>query len=146
MALKDEGRRLEAGAYPFALTVPTRFGDMDPNRHLNNVAVSRLFEEGRVRFHMALREQHPDIGRPHFLVAHVAIDFLSEGQYPGDVEVRIGIVAVGGASYRLAQGLFQQERAIALADTVLVHRAPDGPGSAALPDTLRAVLGGYAFG
>lgn len=145
MALKDDQRRLSHAGYPFALVVPTRFGDLDLHRHLNNVAVQRLFEEGRVRFHRHLRQTHPAIGWPHFLVAHQATDFLSEGQYPDDVDVRLGVGAIGSSSHRLALGLFQNGRAFALADTVMVHRAAKGPGSAPLPEALRSALQEYAL-
>ncbi len=143
--MKNDPHRRTAAAYPWNLTLPTRFGDMDPNRHLNNVAVSRLFEEGRVRFHMHLREAHPEIGHPHFLVAHVAIDFLAEGHYPADVELRLAILGIGSSSYRIGKALFQNGTPFALADSVLVHRAPGGAGSAPLPPPLSAALKGYSL-
>ena len=55
MGLKDEAWRLDPAAYRLRLTIPTRYGDMDANAHLNNVAIARLFEESRVRFHYAIR-------------------------------------------------------------------------------------------
>ncbi len=145
MALKDDPRRLDAARYRYAFATQTRFGDMDPNRHLNNVAIARLLEEGRVRFHDHLRAQHPGIGRPHFLVAHVAIDFLAEGRYPDDVTLRLAILSIGTSSYRIGQALFQSDQAIALADSVIVYRAADRPGSAPLPPALRQALEGYAL-
>jgi len=141
--MKDDPRRHNAAAYPWSLSIPTRFADMDPNRHLNNVAVSRLFEEGRVRFHMDMRKTHPEIGHPHFLVAHVAIDYLAEGNYPADTELRLAISHIGSSSYRIAKALFQHGKAFALSDSVLVHRATNAPGSAPMPDALKSALKGY---
>lgn len=143
--MKDDPRRHSAAAYPWSLSIATRFSDMDPNRHLNNVAVSRLFEEGRVRFHMGLRETNPEIGHPHFLVAYVAIDYLAEGTYPADTELRLAISQVGNSSYRIAKALFQNGKAFALADSVLVHRAANAPGSAPMPEVLKSALKGYSL-
>ena len=48
--MRDDARRRDPAAYATSLTLDTRFGDMDVNGHLNNVAFARLFEETRVRF------------------------------------------------------------------------------------------------
>ena len=149
MALKDDPRRLDHDAYAFGLTVPTRFTDMDPNRHLNNVAIAQLCEEGRVRFHGLLRRERPEVGHPHFLVARVEVDYLAEGHYPYDAEVRTAVGTVGNSSYRIVQGLFQTirgaRRAFALADTVMVHRGEDMRPTA-MADTLKAALATYGLG
>jgi acyl-CoA thioester hydrolase len=42
--MKDDARRRDPAAYPASQTLETRFGDMDVNGHLNNVAFARLFE------------------------------------------------------------------------------------------------------
>jgi len=141
--MRNDPYRLTPGAYPWHVTLETRFGDMDPNRHLNNVAIARLYEEARVRFNIALRAGHPALGRPRFLVAHVAVDYLAEGHYPDAVEVAFGVLSFGKSSYRAAMGLFQRAHCIGLCDTVLVHRGDDGP--APLPADLREALGEWAM-
>ena len=45
MGLKDDAWRRDIAAYPVRFTLPTRYGDMDANAHLNNVAIARLIEE-----------------------------------------------------------------------------------------------------
>ena len=134
----DPARRLPA-SYPWSVVLDTRFTDMDINRHLNNVAVARLYEEGRVRFNRGLWSAFDDVERPHYLIGHVAIDYLGEGSYPAPVTVAYGVASIGTKSYRTAMGLFQDERCIGLCDTVMVLRGPDGP--APIPDRLRAILG-----
>jgi acyl-CoA thioester hydrolase len=62
------------------------------------------------------------------LITHIAIDYLAEGNYPGEVEAGVGVEALGNRSYRLALALFQDGRAMALASCVMVHR--DGMGEA----------------
>jgi len=36
--------------YPFGNSVTTRFADLDPNGHINNVAMAAVFEDARLRF------------------------------------------------------------------------------------------------
>lgn len=140
--MRHDPRRLEPAAYAWSVELGTRFGDMDVNRHLNNVAVAGLYEEARVRFHAELRACRA-IGNPRFLVAHCAIDYLGEGDYPEPVTVMLAVLALGTSSYRMGAALLQRERCIGLCDTVLVHRGESGP--APLPDALRTVLGEFAI-
>ncbi|MCG2841893.1 acyl-CoA thioesterase [Sandaracinobacter sp. RS1-74] len=144
MSLKTDGWRLSPDAYPVRLTIPTRFGDMDTNAHLNNVAIARLVEESRVRFHYALHEEGGEVSPGGVMVAHVSIDYLGEGEYPADVESAVGIAAIGGSSYRIAIGLFQKGRAFALAESVMVNVRPGRAGAAPIPPGLRTLLGRYA--
>jgi acyl-CoA thioester hydrolase len=122
VALKDEAWRHAAAAYPFQATLQTRYGDMDSNAHLNNVAIARLFEEARLRFHMDVRRQALHVDPRGVMIAHIAIDYVAEGHYPADVAAGIGVARVGARSYALAMALFQDARAMALAECVMVHR------------------------
>ena len=141
--MRTDPRRRLVASYPWTVALDTRFGDMDVNRHLNNVAVSRLYEEARVRFNWDLRAAHPELGGPRYLVARVEIDYLGEGLYPQPVEIGYAVASLGGSSYRAALGLFQSGTCIGLCDTVMVHRGPDG--AAPLPDALRPVLGEWVL-
>lgn len=143
MGLKDEGWRLDPAAYPLRLTVPTRYADMDANAHLNNVAIARLVEESRVRFHYAIRDKGGAVSPGGIMIVHVAIDYLGEGEYPADVDAGVGIVSVGQSSYRLAIGLFQHGRAFALAQSVMVAMAADRSGSMPIGPDLRSRLEQY---
>lgn len=124
MALKDEAWRRAPAAYPFRVTLQTRYGDMDSNAHLNNVAIARLFEEARLRFHADLRGGGFAVDPGGLMIAHIGIDYLSEGRYPHDVVAGLAVAAVGNRSFRLAIALFQQGQAFAVAECVMVHRTP----------------------
>lgn len=143
MGLKDDAWRRDIAAYPVRFTLPTRYGDMDANAHLNNVAIARLIEESRVRFHYSVQAMGGDVSPGGVMIAHVSIDYLGEGEYPADVEAGIGVVALGGSSYRLAIALFQNGRAFALAESVMVSIAPGRTGSAPIQPELRALLERY---
>ena len=141
--MRQDPRRRDPAAYPWQTTLDTRFGDLDPNRHLNNVAIARLFEEVRVRFHAMLYAQAPADIRPRFLVAHTATDYIAEGRYPAPAVMTLAILSIGTSSYRVGLGLFQDGDCIALCDTVLVHRGETAPSP--LPPTRRVLLEAYAL-
>ncbi len=141
--MKDDPRRLLAANYPWSIELQTRFADMDVNRHLNNVAITRFFEETRIRFNWGLFAGDTGDVRPRYLVAHVAVDFLGEGSYPQPLLMTYAIGAIGRSSFRCLMGMFQSGHCIALSDTVLVHRGT--AGAAPLPDDLRARLEAFAL-
>ncbi len=144
-ALKDEAWRLEVAAYPRRLLLQPRFGDMDVNAHLNNVAIARLFEEMRVQTLSALRRQPVGGGDPSsMMIAHVGIDYLAEGAWPDPIEAGLAVTEIGRTSFRLGLALFQGGRAIALADCVMVNLNARRPGP--ITPELRAALEGLRHG
>lgn len=138
--MRHDPARLDPATYPFRFTLDVRFGDMDVNAHLNNVAFLRFFEEGRVRFHQHMGGRTKLGFRP--IVANINVDFLAEGSWPEVLTICAGVRQIGNSSYVIAQAVFQSSRCIALSDTVMVNRAEDGPGGAPIPKTLRAGLEG----
>ncbi len=139
---RHDPRRLDPAAYAWSVEVPTRFNDLDFNFHLNNVAVAQLYEEGRVRFNSDLRDRYA-IGRPRYLVARVAIDYIGEGAYPAPVTVTLAALRLGTTSWTAGLALFQDGVCIGLAESVMVLRGESGP--APLPDTLRSALGDFGL-
>ncbi len=141
--MKHDLSRRDPATYPHQLTLDTRFGDMDVNGHLNNVAIARLFEEARVRVNRGgmLAPAAGDARSP-VVVARVAIDYLAEGEYPQSVSIGYGVARIGTSSFTAALAAFQEERCIALCDSVLVHRLP-GAGPSPLPPALRERLEAY---
>jgi len=119
---KPESWRLDAASYPARIELQTRFQDMDINGHLNNVAFAALFESGRVLLN---REVRPLTERPaneRTMVAMVEINYLGEGNFPDPVTITSGIGRIGSSSWTIVQAMFQNGRAIASCDTVVVCR------------------------
>lgn len=139
---RHDPRRLDVAAYPLTIALETRFGDMDVNFHLNNVAIAGLYEEARVRFNWHIRDNFA-VGRPRFLVARVEIDYLGEGRYRVPTSIGVAVISTGTTSWRVVMGLFQPSGCIGLCDTVMVHRGEGGP--APIPDMLRSALGDFAL-
>lgn len=140
---KPSPERLELSVYPVRLDVPPRFGDLDPLRHLNNVAIAQVYEEARVRFidESGVREHFEP--KHWFVIAELSIQYLAEGAYPDLLTVGTGVVRVGGSSFTIAHGLFQNGRCIGTAESVLVYVNRLEGGSRPLPEAARAVLAGY---
>lgn len=125
---------LDPARYPSALELQTRFGDLDPNDHLNNVAVARLFEEARVRLDTVIPHREPLAGR-QVVVAAVHIEFLVEMTYPDPVTVMIGIERIGTTSWTVAELAMQNGRACAFCRATPVCTQAGRP--AVLPEALR---------
>ena len=81
---RPEAWQLIAENYPVSIVTQTRFQDIDPNRHLNNVAFASMFENARVRLNRALRPWGDRPKNERSMVAVVTINYLREGQYPDD--------------------------------------------------------------
>jgi acyl-CoA thioester hydrolase len=144
--LAEQPGRLDAENYPVRFAYRTLFSDMDPNRHLNNGAFGRLFEEGRADLHHRVASLSVGTAADHGLIlmlATITMEFLREGRYPGSVEVGSAVARVGGSSYVLAQAAFQDGQCIALADCVMVKASRSGP--LALTEAERELMTGLAF-
>lgn len=128
---------LDPARYPYRRETTTRFADVDPNHHLNNVALAAMMEDGRVRFNHAcgFREL---MGRRRGMVASMAIEYLSQGYYPDPVSLYAAIEAVGRTSWTIAQLLMQDDRTVAFARSTVV--CVDGDRPSPMPDAFREVL------
>ncbi|XBQ16943.1 MAG: thioesterase family protein [Oceanicaulis sp.] len=137
--MKPDPKRLDPSVYPLAITVPTRFRDLDTLGHLNNVAIGSFYEEGRAALNRTAFP--PDMRHAHrmrMLIADVHIAYLGEAHYPGDLEVKAGILSVGRSSYTIGLALFQNGACVGTCETVLVNT--DGEKPAPIPEDGRAAL------
>ncbi len=82
-----------------------RYGDLDTNAHLNNVAYHQFFESARVAY---MRELFPDIdplgraGELGMIFAETHVRFASPGFYEEDVRVDVKPVELRRSSVRIA--------------------------------------------
>lgn len=136
---RPDRRRAERDRYPFAVELQTRWGDMDFQRHLNNVSLARYYEEARIRWLARVSEP---VGEPFGgVVASARFDYLADVRYPAPVDVAVGVAEVGRSSVRVLQAMFQAEACVGLADVTLVRRPPGGPEP--LPEQWREHLSPY---
>src|SRR5436853_7531266 len=96
-----------------------RFGDLDPQGHVNNTVFATFFETGRVTF---LREPGNALSPPGTtsVLARLDINFLKELHWPGEVDIGTGIVEIGRSSFTFLQAIFHEGLCAATARATMV--------------------------
>ncbi len=92
-------------AYPFLTVHPVRYGDLDPNNHVNNAVIGTYLEIGRTEFFDREGIRLTAEGRGISLV-HMEVEFHREILYPGFVQIVSGIRRVGSSSLTFDQAVF----------------------------------------
>lgn len=137
---RPDPSQLVETAYRFFVDINPRFTDVDSQQHLNNVAIAQYYEEARSRMSLALFGRqvfaNPDLLR--LVVATSTVTYLREGLFPEPIKVGVVVRHVGSSSYGLSMALFQLERCLGVADSVMVHLGPSG--AAPLPAAIRQRL------
>ena len=119
--------------YPFRLSDNVRFGDLDPNGHVNNAVYSTYFETSRVSLveHRANNLRPPGLG---WILASINIHFRAELHWPGKIELGLGVAKFGRTSVTFEQAVFSEGKCIASAQSTVVlidqaTRRPTPPAS-----------------
>ena len=132
--------RLRLDTYPVIDTITSRYGDMDSNAHLNNLALESLHENARATMN---RNLFPDIydlttRRLRLVTSQNAVHFLAEAHWPSTIQTGAGVGRIGRTSFVASTGLFVDGSCIGVCDTVLVLLGDDGP--VPIPDDTLAAL------
>lgn len=116
---KPDPALLDPARYPFRTEIVPRFGDLDPNNHINNVALMGILEESRVRFHRASGyfTQHTDSSS---MIVSMTIEFLGQGFYPDPLEIYLATDRIGRSSHTINQLAFQSGRIVCFAQSTIV--------------------------
>ncbi|WP_063009496.1 acyl-CoA thioesterase [Nocardia nova] len=126
-------------AYPCRREISLIFADIDTIGHVNNVAIARFFEEGRVAVGRMIAELLGERVPLRMVLAHVEIDYLTEVMYPGEVQLGAGVHRVGRTSIEFRAGLFQHGRPVAVSRSVDVNTVVGRPGAVPLSGQYRTV-------
>lgn len=126
--------------YPYMTSEKVRFGDIDRQNHVNNLAICSYIECSRVE----MREVNfPGIARDPanaWLVVHFEVSFKASTGYPGTVDVGTGVIKIGNSSYVLGHGVFAGNTCLATARTTTVFGNRETGGKRRIPDNLREEL------
>ncbi len=96
---------MSADGWRYSFDDQIRYGDLDTNAHLNNVAVHGFFESARVAY---LRGLFPDLdplgrtGRFGMIFAETHVRFASPGFYQERVRVDVKLTELRRSSVKLA--------------------------------------------
>lgn len=129
----------DPSAYKQWSTINLRYGDTDRQGHINNAVYCTLYESGRVDF---LFNNGASVAGPDtaFVIAKIALDYLKEMHFPGDVKVGSKILSIGRSSFRVGQAIFYKDQCCSTAESVIVVIDPNSNKSIPIPDPLRKVL------
>ncbi|MBX9568126.1 MAG: acyl-CoA thioesterase [Candidatus Obscuribacterales bacterium] len=130
----------DPSAYKQWSTINLRYGDTDRQGHINNAVYCTLYESGRVDFLFSTDGDSVAGAGTAFVIAKLALDYLKEMHFPGDVKVGSKILSIGRSSFRVGQAIFYKDQCCSTAESVIVVIDPDTNKSIPIPDTLRRVL------
>ncbi|WP_172133059.1 thioesterase family protein [Bradyrhizobium aeschynomenes] len=116
-ARHDHAPRLED--FPYRLTDNVRFGDLDPNQHVNNAVYATYFETGRVTLMKDPRHGLTQRGLAWIMV-RLDMHFRAELRWPGAIELGLGVVKLGRTSVTCEQVVFSDGSCVASATAVMV--------------------------
>ncbi len=113
----DSAPRLED--FPYRLSDNVRFGDLDPNQHVNNAVYATYFETGRVTL---MKDPGYGLIPPGvtWIMVRLDIHFRAELHWPGKIELGLGVVKFGRTSVTFDQVVFSEGKCIASARSVSV--------------------------
>ncbi len=116
---KPEHYLLQPASYPMHTEIGLRYSDLDVNRHLNNVKLIDILQDGRGYLHRAsgMVEATAEFT---IVVANLNVQFLGEGFYGVPVVCHTGLRSLGTTSQTIVQLATQAGRPIAYAETVMV--------------------------
>jgi acyl-CoA thioester hydrolase len=122
-----------------------RYNDLDPNGHVNNVAVCTFFEDGRVMFRDRHFKHQVENVLTGFVLARYIIEYHRPLEFPGSVDVGTTITRIGRSSYTFGQAVFHGEECAATAEAVQVRVDPKTGRSMPLSDEFKAMLRAVAL-
>ncbi len=133
---------LKLDDFPLKTYDKVRYADTDRQGHANNAAFSVFLETGRVEVlynpKLAILSEGSS-----FVIVSLQLELLKEITWPGQVDIGTGILKVGNSSIRFYQKLFQNEKCVANAETVIVQVDDCTGRGSPLTDNAKKTLGGW---
>ena len=136
----DKDSRLNVlDSFPLQTYDKIRYADTDRQGHVNNAMFSTFLETGRVEF-MSDTKKGMLADNCEFVIANSNLNLLGEINWPGNVDIGTQVIKVGNSSVCLFQRLFQDDRCVASAETVIVQMNETTRKSQPLSDYARSVF------
>lgn len=105
--------------YKHFIEVNLRYGDTDRQGHVNNAVYCTLFESGRVAFLFDGEEAIAGPGKS-FVIAKLTLDYLTEMNFPGIVQIASRVISIGRSSFVVGQAAFKDGQCCSTAESVIV--------------------------
>ncbi len=113
-------RLRDPGSYRHWNPVVLRFRDIDLLGHVNNVALAGWLEDARVQVELPVQPMVPNYGGPVIVLAELRIQFIEEVHFEDQVRVGTCVERLGRTSVSIGQGVFAEERCVAVGRAVEV--------------------------
>ncbi|HWL30621.1 MAG TPA: thioesterase family protein [Xanthobacteraceae bacterium] len=125
--------------YPHQIADNIRFGDLDPQGHVNQAVYLTYFETGRVAM---FRTPDLGIGVPGltFVMVRMEVDYIKELHWPGTITIGTGVTEFGRSSFKATQAIFRDGVCCAAGRATLVCMDKTTRKSTPLPETAIARL------
>jgi acyl-CoA thioester hydrolase len=132
-------KELKLADFPHRTSDKLRYADTDRQGHVNGAVFATFLESGRVE--ILYDPAAPLCGTgTAFVIARLVLDLHAEINWPGVVWIGTRVASVGRSSVRLAQAIFQDDRCVATAETVIVLMDESSRRSASLAETAKKTL------
>jgi acyl-CoA thioester hydrolase len=131
--------------YPHRVADVVRFGDLDPQGHVNQAVFLTYFESGRVAM---FRTPDLGIGVPGatFVMVRMEVNYMRELHWPGNIEVGTGVAEFGRSSFKVEQAIFRDGNCAATGRATLVCIDLASRKARPLPDEAIARLSQWKYG
>ncbi|HKZ44115.1 MAG TPA: thioesterase family protein [Anaerolineales bacterium] len=130
--------------YKFTHPIEIRYGDLDPQGHLNNARYLTFFEQARIHYfiHLKLFEKNTSFLDIGMILADVHISFLAPVQFADDILVSVKTTRLGNKSMTMRQSLVDQAtgKEVCSGEFVLVAYDYHSGKSVPIPNQWREIL------
>lgn len=142
-----DASRTMLDCYPCQSSLSVRYGDLDADGLIGDVAIARYVEQARSKLMIdALQDAGIGIGSKTvgMLIASVRIEMLEHRTPGNEIVLGCGVSRSGRSSVDLRVALFSQGICLPVSDNVMVIIARESGRPMALPDALRTQLERHA--
>ena len=124
----------DPGLYHHWVDENVRFSDTDMAGHVNNTAITKYVESGRLHFDWDVLSSAGDgVDEPFGLIlASLHVNYLTETYFPGRLRIGTRLIKLGNSSMTTAHGCFRESGCFASSLCVMVNKVegasrPIGP-------------------
>lgn len=126
-------------SYRHRLSSEVVFGDLDAMGHMNNLALLRLLETGRVGYMVDAGLAGYD--ELSYVLARLETDFRNQGQFGDRLTCGTRITGTGRTSFTMDQTIWHEDGTVLVRGTsVLVALSPDMVTPMSVPDRWRQLI------
>jgi acyl-CoA thioester hydrolase len=126
-------------AYSNWASEQVRFSDTDMLGHVNNASLATYYETGRAEciLKVLTTDAAPSIV---YVVAKLTINFIGEVHWPAKIDIGTGILSIGRTSFIVGQALFDGDKCMGIAESVMVAIDINSRVPCAIPEWERQQL------